>query len=52
MEIKWQLKGRSREGYIKSCDQFISIASKFFGEFHPVFSELYDVFSTYHQGAS
>jgi hypothetical protein len=38
MEIKWQLKTNSRDGYIKSCDQFIRTASKFFGEFHPVFS--------------
>jgi tetratricopeptide (TPR) repeat protein len=51
MAVKWQLKSGSREGYIKSCDEFIGTASKFFGEFHPVFSELYDVFSAYHQGA-
>lgn len=38
MAVKWQLKSGSQEGYIKSCDEFINAASKFFGEFHPVFS--------------
>jgi tetratricopeptide (TPR) repeat protein len=48
MEIKWHLKYKDRENYIKKCDQFIGVATKYFGEFHPIFSELYDLFSSYH----
>lgn len=50
MEIKWYLKYKDRENYVQKCDQFIRAATKYFGEFHPIFSELYDLFSSYHLG--
>jgi hypothetical protein len=48
MQIKWALKLKDREQYIKICDYYIRIASKYYGEFHPIFSELYELFSAYH----
>lgn len=48
IEVKWLLKLKAKEKYIQCCDEFIQKATKFYGEFHPIFSELYDVFSAYH----
>lgn len=48
IEIKWYLKLKMREQYIKSCNDFLKMTTKFYGEFHPIFSQLYDLFSAYH----
>lgn len=48
IEVKWLLKLKIKEKYIKSCDELIQKATKFYGEYHPIFSELYDIFSAYH----
>lgn len=49
-EIKWYLKYKDRQNYIAKCDEFITNATKYYGDFHPIFSELYDIFSSYHLG--
>jgi tetratricopeptide (TPR) repeat protein len=50
VEVKWWLKLRRRDQYIRACNEFIRQASRLYGEFHPVFSLLYDIFSAYHLG--
>jgi tetratricopeptide (TPR) repeat protein len=52
MSIKWALKQSEREEYIRLCDAYIRTATKHFGEYHPVFSELYELFSAYHLSCS
>lgn len=48
MQVKWALRNDHKDEYIKICDFYIRIATKYFGEFNPIFSELYDLFSAYH----
>lgn len=44
------MKGGKREEYIRCCDSYLGRVGTWFGEFHPAFSELYDLFSAYHLG--
>jgi tetratricopeptide (TPR) repeat protein len=52
VEIKWLLRLKEKEQYVQKCTEFITLATKFYGEFHPIFSELYDLFSAYHSSHS
>ena len=52
MQLKWHLKRKQKEDYIRCCDTYIRQATARFGEFHPVLSELYDLFSAYHLNCS
>jgi hypothetical protein len=48
IKINWELKNDDKENYIESCDDFLRLVTKFYGEFHPIFSVLYDTFSNHH----
>lgn len=49
MELKWHLRNKKKEKYIKQFTNILTQISMYFGDFHPLLSDLYDTFSLYHQ---
>lgn len=48
LHIKRDLQEDNKENYVAECEDFLRLATKYYGEFHLIFSALYDTFSNHH----
>ena len=52
LELKWYLRKRKKEKYIRVCNSLLTKINNFFGDFHPLLSELYETFCIFHRSNS
>jgi hypothetical protein len=47
-EIKWYLRLKKKEKYLRKFEELVNMLNKFYGDFSPALGELYEVFAHYH----
>ena len=51
MEMKWYLRQKKKDKYLNTFNRIITLINTFFGDYHPLLSDVYDVFSLFYQNS-